>query len=139
MAMSRLRCAAALLAACSGLWAIGATRAEEELSAVQGVFCNTAWQLDQVLAHFDAGVSLDRAVAVTNKKEIGCSHIDLIHFIVRNPVKTGIHNGRITTAKYEALLTAVLVGDAVRPVSPPASVFFVTPEPLAEILLEHRL
>jgi hypothetical protein len=108
------------------------------LSALQGIFCNTSDQLDLVLANFESGLSLKEAVDFSDEKEIGCTYVDLLHFVVRSPVRTGTHHGRLSMAKFEALLTGVVVGDALRPISPPVKVFFVTKEPLNETSLERR-
>jgi hypothetical protein len=115
-----------------------AADAQKELSALQGIFCNTSDQLDLVLANFESGLSLKGAVDFANEKEIGCTYVDLLHFVVRSPLRTGIHHGRLSTAKFEAVLTAVIIGDEVRTVSPPASVFFVVPEPPTDKPQERR-
>jgi hypothetical protein len=139
MARRILPYALTLMASGAGMLAGTGAVAQDGHSMVQGVFCNSAEQLDQVLATHDNGFSLQGAVEMSNRETIGCSYIDRLHFVVRNPVRTGTHHGRLATAKFEAVLTGVVIGNVLRPVSPPASIHFVTHEPPPAVMLEQRL
>jgi hypothetical protein len=124
--------------ACLALATSSPTEAKDPNFPLQGLFCNTQEQIDETLAHVDRGLAPKAAVELTNGHEVVCNHVDLLHYVVSHPIKVGAHHGRLSVVKYEAVLTGVLVGGFLRPVSPPTRIFFVTPEPLAEISLEQR-
>jgi hypothetical protein len=116
----------------------GGTEAKDAGLPLQGMFCNTLEQIDEALAHVDRGLLPSLAVELTNRHAIACSYIDRLFFVVRDPVWLGQHRGRLSVEKYEAILTGVIVGERFRPVSPPMSIFFATPTPLAETSLGQR-
>jgi hypothetical protein len=78
------------------------------------------------------------AVELVNEHSIVCSYVDLIDYVVGNPSMIGASGVVVRLYKYEATLTAVVVGNAVRKVSPPARVFFVTPKAILGVPVERR-
>ncbi len=52
---------------------------------LQGLFCNTADQIDEALAHMRRGVSPRAAVALTNQATVACTFVDLLHYVVERP------------------------------------------------------
>jgi hypothetical protein len=60
--------------------------------------------------------------------------VDLLRYLVADPVALGAAG----PAKYRATLTAVQAGAALRPVTPPVEVFFITPDPLVAATVERR-
>jgi len=126
------------IAACLALATGSPTDAEDSSFPLQGLFCNTQQQIDETLAYVDRGLSPKTAVELSNEHEVVCNYVDLLYYVVSHPIKVGAHYGRLSVVKYEAVLTGVIVGGLLRPVSPSAQIFFVTPEPLPEISLEQR-
>jgi hypothetical protein len=126
------------IAACLALATGSPTEAKDPNFPLQGLFCNTEEQIDETLDHVDHGLSPKSAVELSNEHQVVCTYVDLLYYVVSNPIKVGMHHGRLSVVKYEAVLTGVIVGGLLRPVSPPTRIFFVTPEPLAEISLEQR-
>jgi hypothetical protein len=126
------------VAACLALATGSPTDAKDSSLPLQGLFCNTQEQIDETLAYVDRGLSPKTAVELSNEHEVVCNYVDLLYYVVSHPIKVGAHHGRLSVVKYEAVLTGVIVGGLLRPVSPSVRVFFVTPEPLAEISLEQR-
>ena len=114
------------------------TEAKDAGLKLQGMFCNTLEQIDEALTYMDRGASPSLAVELINQRAIVCSYVDRLLFVVRDPVRLGQHRGRLSVEKYEALLTGVIVGERFHPLSPPTSIFFVTPVPLAETSLGQR-
>jgi hypothetical protein len=95
---------------------------------VQGLFCNTAAQVDQALELMRARLSPQAATAALNKDKVVCTYIDQIHYMVVRPVVLGRAGVRLT--KYRAMLVAVLVGGKARPVDPSVPIFFLTTQEL---------
>jgi hypothetical protein len=124
------------MVACLALTTVSPAEAKD--FPLQGLFCNTLEQIDETLAHVDRGLSLKTATELSNKREVVCNYVDLIYYAVSHPIKVGAHRGRLSAIKYEAVLTGVIVGGLLRPVSPAMRIYFITPEPLAEISLERR-
>jgi hypothetical protein len=120
----------ALLAALAIAAAGGAPAAGQELR-LQGLFCNAEDQLDRAVARIGRGLDPRLAAELENRGAVSCTWVDRLHYVVRHPVRIG-------AVRYEASLTGVVVGSAVRPVSPPVQVFFATPEPIAAAAVERR-
>jgi hypothetical protein len=127
--MPRFPTAPRLLVAALAL-ACAAPAAGQELR-LQGLFCNAEDQLDRALARMSHGLDPRLAAELENREAVVCTWVDRLHYLVRHPVKVG-------AVKYEASLTGVVVGGAVRPVSPPVRMFFATPEPIAAAAVERR-
>jgi hypothetical protein len=127
-----------LIAACLALATGSRTEAKDPNFPLRGLFCNAQEQINEALAHVDRGLSPKAAAELSNEHEIVCNYVDLLYYVVNHPIKVGVHRGRLSVVKYEAILTGVIVGGLLRPVSPTMRIFFVTPEPLAEMSLEQR-
>jgi hypothetical protein len=97
---------------------------------VQGLFCNTAAQIDQALANLRARMTPQAAAAALNGDRIVCSYIDRIHYMVVRPVVIGRAYAGVWLTKYRATLVAVMVGSKARPVEPAVQVFFLTTQEL---------
>jgi len=97
---------------------------------VQGLFCNTAAQVDQALELMRARLSPQAAAAALNKDKVVCTYIDRIHYMVVRPVVLGRAYSGVRLTKYRATLVAVLVGGKARPVDPSVPVFFLTTQEL---------
>jgi hypothetical protein len=133
--MPRLALSAAALLVCA---ATTTAAAEPELR-LQGLFCNAEDQLDRVLGLMGRGLDPQRATAAENRDAVVCTYVDRLRFVLRDPVRLAEDHHFVPTVKYEATLIGVVVGDALRPVSPPVRLFFVTPQPIAATLVEQRL
>jgi hypothetical protein len=116
----------------------GHVLANDRTHRLQGVFCNTEEQVDATLDHMRQALTPRMAVALTNADAVVCNFVDLLHYVVDRPVLIKEIRGRITFFKYEGTLTGVVVGGAVRPLTPPVRVFFVIPDRLADAPLESR-
>jgi hypothetical protein len=57
-----------------------------------------------------------------------CVYADKIKYVVIHPIIVGKMLMEPQLTKYEATVTGVLVGGAIRPVAPPVQIFFVTAE-----------
>ena len=123
-------CRRLMLSALGIALAAAAPAAEPELR-LQGLFCNGEDQLDRALARIGRGLDPRLAAELENRDGVACTWVDRLHYLVRHPVRVG-------SVQYEASLTGVVVGGAVRPVSPPVRVFFATPEPIAAATVERR-
>ena len=132
------RAAALLLSAALGAVLAGSAGAGEQTYRVHGLFCNTEDQVDEALGHMSGSVPPRVAAELTNDEEIVCTYVDLLHFIVEQPVIIGEIPGALPLVKYEAKLVGVVVGASVRPVSPPAPVFFIAHERLPGSVVERR-
>jgi hypothetical protein len=102
----------------------------------EGVFCNGPRELDAIVAAMAQGVDPRHAVEVANGAAIRCSYIDRIGYVLAGAEALG---GDAATPRYRAELVGVVVGGRLRPVSPGAEVFFVTPGGLTEASLHRRL
>jgi len=129
----RLLLAALGIAVASG----GVAPASQELR-LQGLFCNAEDQLDRALARIGHGLDPHLAAELENRDGVVCTYVDRLHYLVRHPVRVGENRSFVPTVTYEATLTGVVVGGAVRPVWPVVRVFFATPEPIAASALERR-
>jgi hypothetical protein len=119
------------LLAAVGLAASAAAPSAAQELRLQGLFCNEEEQLDRALARMGDGLDPQLAAELENRDAVACTWVDRLHYRVRHPVRIG-------AVKYEASLTGVVVGEAVRPVSPPIRMFFATPEPIAAAVVERR-
>lgn len=119
------------LAACLGLAPIGTASAEDGSLRVRGVFCNSEDQIDGALSHMGRGLPARTAVELMNEGGVFCTYVDLLDYVVHQPVRIGANT-------YRAMLTGVVAGGELRAVSPPVEVFFVTPAPLAGAVSESR-
>lgn len=106
--------------------------------ALQGLFCNAAEQIDETVMHMRNGLSPRAAVEIVNRDAVVCTFVDLLHYVVDRPVVIKEIRGSFPLFKYEATLVAVVVGGAVRPVTPPVRIFFALPEKLGNAPLEGR-
>jgi hypothetical protein len=102
------------------------------------MFCNTEAQIDGALARVGEGWTPHTAVALVNDGDAVCTYVDRLHYVVERPEALGETGRSAPLAKYRATLVGVVVGDRLRPVAPPVEVFFVTPERIAEALVERR-
>jgi hypothetical protein len=135
---SRNRAAALLLAAALGSALAGSAGAGEQAHRLRGLFCNTEDQVDEALGHMGRSVPPRVAAELANDDEIVCTYVDLLHFIVEQPLIIGEIPGTPRLLKYEAKLVGVVVGASVRPVSPPAPVFFIARERIPGSVVERR-
>jgi hypothetical protein len=138
LSSARNRAAALLLMAvwCPAL--VGLAAAGERTYRLRGLFCNTERQVDEALDYMSRRVSPRIAAELANDGEIVCTYVDLLHFVVEQPLIIGEIPGALPLVKYEAKLVGVVVGASVRPVSPPAIVFFATTERLRGSVVERR-
>ena len=104
--------------------------------ALQGLFCNSAEQIDETVTHMRKGLSPRAAVELVNREAVVCTFVDLLRYVVDRPVVIRQIPGSFPLFKYEGTLIAVVVGGAVRPVTPPVHIFFAIPERLADAPLE---
>ena len=106
--------------------------------AVQGLFCNAAEQIDETVTHMRKGLSPRAAVEIVNREAVVCTFVDLLRYVVHRPVVIKEMPGSFPLFKYEGMLVGVVVGGAVRPVTPPVHIFFAIPERLVDAPLEGR-
>lgn len=112
--------------------------AEDRTHSLQGLFCNSAEQIDEALTHMRRGLSPRAAVELTNRDAVVCTFADLLHYVVDRPVVVKELGGSIPMFKYRGTLIAVVVGRAKRPVTPPVQIFFAIPERLGDAPSEGR-
>lgn len=115
-----------------------APAARTSTHALQGLFCNSAEQIDETVTHMREGLSPRAAVELVNRGAVVCTFVDLLRYIVDRPVVIKEIPGSFPLFKYEGTLVAVVVGGAVRPVTPPVHIFFAIPERLGDASLEGR-
>ena len=116
----------------------GKVLAKAPTHALQGLFCNAAEQVDDALSHMRGGLSPQAAVGLVNGDEVACTFVDSLRYVVDRPVIIQEIRGGFPLFKYKGTLVAVIVGDAVRPVTPPVHIFFAIPERLDDAPLEGR-
>jgi hypothetical protein len=116
----------------------GKVLAETPKRALQGLFCNTAEQIDDALTHMRGGLSPRAAVGLVNRDAVVCTFVDVLRYVVDRPVVIQEIRGAFPLFKYEGTLVAVIVGGVARPVTPPVHIFFAIPERLGEAPLEGR-
>jgi hypothetical protein len=125
------------LAACLALILHGPVWAQDRPLRLQGLFCNTEQQIDSALGFMSQGLNPRVAAAFTNKNNVVCTYADLLHYVVEHPMEIWQNKSAIAATKYKAMLTGVVVGGRLRPISPPVEIFFATPERLALAVLER--
>ena len=116
----------------------GKVLAEGPTHALQGLFCNAAEQIDDALSHMRGGLSPQAAVRLINGDEVVCTFVDSLRYVIDRPVIIQEIRGTFPLFKYEGTLVSVIVGDVVRPVTPPVPIFFAIPERLDDAPLERR-
>lgn len=116
----------------------GKVLANDPRRALQGLFCNAAEQIDDALAHMRGGLSPQAAVQLMNGDEVVCTFVDSLRYVIDRPVIVQEVRGDFPLFKYQGTLVAVIVGDVVRPVTPPFPIFFAIPEKLDGAPLEER-
>ncbi len=114
----------------------GSSAPADEVQRLQGLFCSTEAQIDRALADIAAGVSPRRAADLANRDAPVCTYIDRIAYLIARPVALG--DAALPLVKYRGALVGVLVGDALRPVTPEAELYFVTPRQIAGTAIERR-
>lgn len=105
--------------------------------ALQGLFCNSVEQIDEAVIHMRKGLSPRAAVELVNREAVACTFVDLLRYVVDRPVVIDEIPGSFPLFKYEGTLVAVIVGGAVRPVTPPVHIFFAMPQKLANAPMER--
>lgn len=106
--------------------------------ALRGLFCNSAEQIDEAVAHMRKGLAPRVAVELVNREAVVCTFVDSLRYVVDRPVAIKKIPGSFPLFKYEGTLVAVIVGGAVRPVTPPVLIYFAIPERLDDVPLEER-
>ncbi len=114
-------------------------RGQSRSLALQGMFCNTEAQLDIALQLMGQGFKPRTAASLSNKTEVVCTYVDLLEYVIEHPVEIWQNHSAIAATKYKALLMGVIVGDQLRPISPPAEIFFATPQPIASAVVERPI
>ena len=105
--------------------------ADDQVSRIHGLFCNSEAQLDETLAHIGRNVFPRLAVELTNELGVVCTYADKIELVIDRPIDIGRFRGSARLVKFKAMLVAVVIGENVRVVTPPAEIFLVTPRRLA--------
>ena len=113
--------------------------ADDQVSRIQGLFCNSEAQLDETLTHIGRNVPPRAAIAIVNKDAVVCNHVDQIEYALIRVVNIGRVRGLVPLVKYRGTLVGVVVGQRLRPVEPPVTVFFVAPDRLTAISVERDL
>jgi hypothetical protein len=127
----RLARAAAAVAATAPSAALAA-----DLAVGEGVFCNGANELDAILTAMELGLDPRHAVELANSDAIRCTYIDSIQYMLDHVEAL---EEAAATPRYRGELVGVIVGGRLRPVSPGAELFFVTPGGLTDASLQRRL
>jgi hypothetical protein len=125
------------LAACLALALHSAALAQDRPLKLQGLFCNTEEQLDGALGLMSQGRTPQAAAALTNKSGVVCTYVDELRYVVEHPVEIWKNKSAAAAAKYKAVLTGVIVGGRLRPISPTVEIFFAVPERLAAAAVER--
>ena len=125
------------LAACLALTLHSAALAQDQPLRLQGLFCNSEEQIDGALGFMSQGQTPQAATALTNTNEVVCTYVDELRYVVEHPVEIWQNKSAVAAAKYKGMLTGVVVGQRLRPVSPPAEIFFAIPIWLAQTAVER--
>jgi hypothetical protein len=125
------------LATCLALTLHSAVWAQDRPLRLQGLFCNTEEQIDGALGLMSQGQTPQAAAALANKSDVVCTYVDELRYVVEHPVEIWQNKSAVAAAKYRAILTGVIAGGRLRPISPPVEIFFVTPERLADAAIER--
>ncbi|MFD2853535.1 hypothetical protein [Seohaeicola zhoushanensis] len=105
----------------AGLFIAAGARAE----GIRGLFCNTHAEIDAAVELMAAGRSPESAAALMNVDAMRCTYVDAIRYVLAQTVVAGGSGGHTI---YRARLTGVEVGGRLVNVSPPAELFFITPD-----------
>jgi hypothetical protein len=124
------------LATVAAALAAGGSALASEAQRIQGLFCNTEAQIDQARADIAAGVSPRRAADRANRDAVVCNYVDRIEYLIARPVSFG--DPALPLVKYRGALVGVMVGDALRPVTPEVELYFLTPQQVAGATTERR-
>lgn len=124
------------LATVAAVLAAASPALADEAQRLQGLFCNTEAQIDQALADIAGGVSPRQAADLANREAVVCTYVDRIEYLIARPVALG--DIALPLIKYRGALVGVLVGDALRPVTPEAELYFLTPQQVADAAMEMR-
>ena len=116
---------------------LGAAAPAAEVQRLQGLFCNTEAQIDRAIASIAAGLSPRRAAEIANRDDIVCTYIDRIEYVIAGAVALG--DTSLPLVKYRGALVGVVVGDALRPVTPEAELYFLTPRQIAGAAIERQI
>jgi hypothetical protein len=116
--------------------AVGSSALAGEARYLQGLFCNAEAQIDQVLTDIAAGIPLRRAAAIANRDAVVCTYVDSIKYLIANPV--ALSDAALSLVKYRGALVGVLVGGSLRPVTPEAELYFLTPRIIVDAGIERR-
>jgi hypothetical protein len=116
----------------------GSTSTAGDTHRLRGLFCNAEHQIDETLGRMRT-LPPRAAVEFTNRAAVVCTFVDQIDYVVERPVILGEIPGAVPLIKYEAMLIAVVVGNQVREVTPPARVFFAIPQRLGGAQRESRV
>jgi hypothetical protein len=133
-----IRAVLLLAAALNAAFPSSASAGEKEKYWLRGLFCNTEEQIDEAFGYMSRNVPPRAAAELTNDDEIACTYVDLLHYIIEQPQVIGEIPAEFPLVKYEGKLVGVVVGGRVRPVSPPAPVFFIARERLPGAVVERR-
>lgn len=98
------------------------------LHMLQGLFCNTEAQIDGSLEFMSKGLSPLLAAEMVNQETVSCVLVDKVRYMVAQPMRLGKSIGGFGLFKYQAALVGILVGDKIRPIEPPAKIYFLTPQ-----------
>ncbi len=108
----------------------------DEAQRLQGLFCNTETQIDQALANIAAGVSPRAAADLANRDAVVCTYVDRIEYLIARPAAYG--EAAPPLVKYRGALVGVLVGGALRPITPEVELYFLTPRQVVGAPIERR-
>jgi hypothetical protein len=117
--------------------AAGGSAVAGEAQRLQGLFCNTEAQIDQALADIAAGVPPPRAADRANRDAVVCTYVDRIAYLIARPAALG--DPALPLVKYRGALVGVMVGGALRPVTPEVELYFLTPHKVAGAASERRI
>lgn len=118
---------------------LGSVAQADEMHAVQGLFCNTRTQIDSAMGHMLDGVGPRQAAELENGDSVACVYADRVKYVVTLPFIVGESFLTVPVTTYEATLIGVLVGDRLRPVVPPVTIFFVTDKRLEGALAKSGI
>lgn len=113
------------------------SRANDQEIRLHGLFCNTQVQIDRAAEAILRGLPPAMAADLLNRDAIVCTQVERIRYVVRGVVGMADGSG-VTLGKFRATLVGVEVGSVVRQVDPPVELFFVTPEPMTDVVFERR-
>ena len=122
--MNRIACAAIALALS------GAAAEADEAIPLRGLFCQSEAQIHDASDKLRAGLPAAMVAESMNREGVNCVHADRIDYVVEKPYIID-EDSRGSLFTYEATLTAIRVGDNLRPIEPPLPIYFVRPDRIA--------